>query len=252
MGGIEATRAIQQLPDPPRVLILTTFDLDEYVYDALRAGASGFLLKDAIPERNLDAVRVVAAGEALLAPRLPGGSSASSPPAPASGRRRAAASSPRASGRSSSCWRPGCRMPRSPRRCTSRSRPSRRTSAQYCSSSGCATGYRPSSSRTSPASSSPEPGRRPAPGAAGLPLSSSRGPIPDTSDRRAEPTARPSVELMIEAAGLTKRYGSTGGRPADLHGAARSCDRLPRPERRREVHDDADDPRPGRPDQRER
>jgi DNA-binding NarL/FixJ family response regulator len=70
MGGIEATRAIQQLPDPPSVLILTTFDLDEYVYDALRAGASGFLLKDAIPEKILDAVRVVAVGEALLAPAV--------------------------------------------------------------------------------------------------------------------------------------------------------------------------------------
>ena len=52
----------------PRVLILTTFDLDEYVFDALRAGASGFLLKDATAERLFDAVRVVAAGEALLAP----------------------------------------------------------------------------------------------------------------------------------------------------------------------------------------
>jgi DNA-binding NarL/FixJ family response regulator len=70
MGGIEATRALHHLPDPPRVLILTTFDLDEYVYDALRAGASGFLLKDATPERILDAVRVIGAGEALLAPAV--------------------------------------------------------------------------------------------------------------------------------------------------------------------------------------
>jgi DNA-binding NarL/FixJ family response regulator len=54
----------------PKVLILTTFDLDEYVFDALRAGASGFLLKDATAERLFDAVRVVAAGEALLAPGL--------------------------------------------------------------------------------------------------------------------------------------------------------------------------------------
>jgi DNA-binding NarL/FixJ family response regulator len=54
----------------PRVLILTTFDLDEYVFDALRAGASGFLLKDATAERLFDAVRVVAAGEALLAPAV--------------------------------------------------------------------------------------------------------------------------------------------------------------------------------------
>jgi DNA-binding NarL/FixJ family response regulator len=70
LGGIDATRAITAHPDPPRVLILTTFDLDEYVYDALRAGASGFLLKDATPERIVDAVRVVAAGEALLAPNV--------------------------------------------------------------------------------------------------------------------------------------------------------------------------------------
>jgi DNA-binding NarL/FixJ family response regulator len=70
LGGIDATRALQQLPTPPKVLILTTFDLDEYVYDALRAGASGFLLKDATPEQILDAVRVVGAGDALLAPNI--------------------------------------------------------------------------------------------------------------------------------------------------------------------------------------
>ncbi len=67
MDGIEATR---RLAGGPRVLILTTFDLDEYVYDALRAGASGFLLKDVTAERLFDAVRVVAAGEALLAPTV--------------------------------------------------------------------------------------------------------------------------------------------------------------------------------------
>ncbi|HYQ69810.1 response regulator transcription factor [Actinophytocola sp.] len=66
MDGIEATRRISG----PRVLILTTFDLDEYVYDALRAGASGFLLKDVTAERLFDAVRVIAAGEALLAPTV--------------------------------------------------------------------------------------------------------------------------------------------------------------------------------------
>jgi DNA-binding NarL/FixJ family response regulator len=67
MDGIEATR---QLSGGPRVLILTTFDLDEYVFDALRAGASGFLLKDVSAERLFDAVRVVAGGEALLAPAV--------------------------------------------------------------------------------------------------------------------------------------------------------------------------------------
>ena len=68
--GIEATRQLSAAMDGPRVLILTTFDLDEYVYDALCAGASGFLLKDVTAERLFDAVRVVAAGEALLAPTV--------------------------------------------------------------------------------------------------------------------------------------------------------------------------------------
>ena len=68
--GIEATRGLADDADPPRVLILTTFDLDEYVYDALRAGASGFLLKDVTAERLFDAVRIIAAGDALLAPNV--------------------------------------------------------------------------------------------------------------------------------------------------------------------------------------
>jgi DNA-binding NarL/FixJ family response regulator len=71
MDGIEATRQLTRTGAAgPRVLVLTTFDLDEYVYDALRAGASGFLLKDVTAERLFDAVRVVAAGEALLAPTI--------------------------------------------------------------------------------------------------------------------------------------------------------------------------------------
>jgi DNA-binding NarL/FixJ family response regulator len=69
VDGIEATRQLTGTGGP-RVLVLTTFDLDEYVYDALRAGASGFLLKDVTAERLFDAVRVVAAGEALLAPSV--------------------------------------------------------------------------------------------------------------------------------------------------------------------------------------
>lgn len=70
MDGIEATRLITTDPQlrGVRVLVLTTFDLDEYVYAAFQAGASGFLLKDAPPERMFDAVRVIAAGDALLAP----------------------------------------------------------------------------------------------------------------------------------------------------------------------------------------
>lgn len=71
LDGIEATRVITADPSvPTRVLILTTFDLDEYVYDALRAGASGFLLKDTPPDDLIGAVRVLAAGEALLAPSV--------------------------------------------------------------------------------------------------------------------------------------------------------------------------------------
>jgi DNA-binding NarL/FixJ family response regulator len=72
MDGIEATRQIVGAPEgaDTRVLILTTFDLDQYVYDALRAGASGFLLKDTPPEELLDAIRVIAAGNALLAPSV--------------------------------------------------------------------------------------------------------------------------------------------------------------------------------------
>ena len=70
MDGIEATRRLAALERPARVLILTTFDLDDYVYEALRAGASGFLLKDRPPEELVAAVRVIAAGEALLAPSV--------------------------------------------------------------------------------------------------------------------------------------------------------------------------------------
>jgi DNA-binding NarL/FixJ family response regulator len=70
MDGIEATRRLAASASAPHVLVLTTFDLDDYVYDALRAGASGFLLKDASPEEILTAVRVVAAGDALLDPSV--------------------------------------------------------------------------------------------------------------------------------------------------------------------------------------
>ena len=68
LDGIEATRQLSTFDRPPKVLILTTFDLDEYVFDALRAGASGFLLKDVTAERLFEGVRLVAAGESLLAP----------------------------------------------------------------------------------------------------------------------------------------------------------------------------------------
>ncbi|MGA8993226.1 MAG: response regulator transcription factor [Nocardioidaceae bacterium] len=70
LDGIGATRAVTAVDDPPRVLVLTTFDLDEVVYDALRAGASGFLLKDAPEERLTTAIRVVADGGSLFAPSV--------------------------------------------------------------------------------------------------------------------------------------------------------------------------------------
>ncbi|MFD9755797.1 response regulator [[Kitasatospora] papulosa] len=71
LGGIDATRRLTEVPGAGvRVLVLTTFDLDEYVYEALRAGASGFLLKDASAAELAQAVRVVAAGDALLAPNI--------------------------------------------------------------------------------------------------------------------------------------------------------------------------------------
>jgi len=68
LDGLQATRVITQMADAPKVLVLTTFDLDDYVYEALRSGASGFLLKDASAGELAAAVRLVAAGDALLSP----------------------------------------------------------------------------------------------------------------------------------------------------------------------------------------
>jgi DNA-binding NarL/FixJ family response regulator len=92
LDGLQATRQIATAGSGSRVVILTTFDLDEYVYQALAAGASGFLLKNAPPEQLIRAVRVVAAGDACCPPRSPAGSSSSSlfshrpaPPTPSRG-----------------------------------------------------------------------------------------------------------------------------------------------------------------------
>lgn len=68
LDGIEATRRLMAEPDPPHVLVLTTFQLDEHVFAAIEAGASGFLLKDTPPADLIDAVRIVAAGDAMLSP----------------------------------------------------------------------------------------------------------------------------------------------------------------------------------------
>jgi len=70
LDGVEATRQIREAPDAPAVLILTTFDLDEYVYASLRAGASGFMLKDSPADDLIDAIRVVARGDALITPSV--------------------------------------------------------------------------------------------------------------------------------------------------------------------------------------
>jgi DNA-binding NarL/FixJ family response regulator len=70
MDGLEATRRVVALPDAPRVIVLTTFDRNEWVFEALRAGASGFLLKDVRADALVEAVRVVHGGEALLAPSV--------------------------------------------------------------------------------------------------------------------------------------------------------------------------------------
>lgn len=70
MDGLEATRQITEAEPEMRVIVLTTFDLDDYVYGALRAGASGFLLKDAGGQQLVDAVRIVASGDALIAPSV--------------------------------------------------------------------------------------------------------------------------------------------------------------------------------------
>jgi DNA-binding NarL/FixJ family response regulator len=70
LDGIEATRRILTIPDPPRVVVLTTFDLDEYVYESLRAGASAFLLKDAKEHELVAAIRIVAEGGSLFAPSV--------------------------------------------------------------------------------------------------------------------------------------------------------------------------------------
>ena len=70
LDGLEATRRVLRHPEPPRVLVLTTFDQDEYVYESMKAGASGFILKSAPRDQLVHAVRVVAGGEALVAPSI--------------------------------------------------------------------------------------------------------------------------------------------------------------------------------------
>ncbi|GAB3931866.1 response regulator transcription factor [Kribbella albertanoniae] len=70
VNGIEVTRRVTALPDPPPVVVLTTFDLDEYVYEALQAGATGFLLKDIAPRALVEAVEQAVRGDSMLSPRI--------------------------------------------------------------------------------------------------------------------------------------------------------------------------------------
>ena len=119
LDGLQATQQIMAAGSGSRVLILTTFDLDEYVYQALTGGASGFLLKNAPPEQLISAVRVVAAGDALLSPSVTRrvieqftGSRRQAAPTRSRG-------SPSGSWRSSSSSPEGCPTPRSPRSCSS-------------------------------------------------------------------------------------------------------------------------------------
>ena len=146
LDGIAATRRIVESGVETKVLVLTTFDLDEYVFEALRAGASGFLLKDAPAEELAAAVRVVAAGESLLAPgvtrrvidafvRRP------APPSDVT-RVRGSSSSPRASSRCWACSPAGSPTSTSPASCSSPRGPPRPTSATCSPSSACATGCR--------------------------------------------------------------------------------------------------------------
>ncbi len=159
LDGIAATRQIARAdpaPEtgPPRVLILTTFDLDEYVYDALGAGASGFLLKDSPPEQLIAAIRVVAGGEALLAPSITSRlieQFARSRPA----NHATAPGLDELTARELEVFKllaRGCRTRRSRRSSSSATRPSRPTSRACSPSSACATASRPSCSPTSPAS----------------------------------------------------------------------------------------------------
>ena len=117
LDGISATRRLaSEAPSVTRVVVLTTFDVDSHVYDALRAGASGFLLKNAPPEELVQAIRLVADGGALLDPAVTRRVIEEFARSPAPGRsRRRSEGSP--SGSSRCCtWSPAdCRTPRSPR-----------------------------------------------------------------------------------------------------------------------------------------
>ena len=161
LDGLEATRRILAADASARILILTTFDLDDYVYQALRAGASGFVLKDDPPEQLIAAVRTVAGGDALLSPAI-------TKRVIQHFTRLHRQAPPKAvdtlTTREMEVFRlitRGCPTPRSGRSSSSATRRSRRTSPACCRSSTCATAHRRSSSPTRPACSTPSDQERP-------------------------------------------------------------------------------------------
>ena len=140
LNGVDATAALTARGQVPKVIVLTTFDLDEYAYAALRAGASGFLLKDASAAEVIAAIRSVRSGDAVIAPsttrRMLDHLSAGRPA------RETTMRSPRSPTASARCWsrsRRGTRTPRSPGGSTCPRQPSRRTWDASWPSSGCAT-----------------------------------------------------------------------------------------------------------------
>jgi DNA-binding NarL/FixJ family response regulator len=231
LDGLKAAeRIIGESDLGTAVLMLTTFDLNEYVYEALRIGASGFLLKDTPADRLLDAIRVVAAGDALLAPsitrRLIGRF------AQAARSRNVWRSSRPVSSRSCA-WSPrASQTPRSPGSSWSARTPSRPTSPTFSPSSTCATGCRRSSSPTRRASSHPVPvrldacvppirqvSRRHCPGGAWLGIRGDQR--VDVAARHGRVRARslaPALEQRVcpgVGLGLRKRLADCRAEPAD-------------------------------------
>ncbi len=143
LDGVEATRRIVHA-ECAKVLVMTTFDLDEYALAALRAGASGFLLKDTPPEQLIAAVRSVASGDSVVSPsvtrRLLDRFIATAPHTEVDGSALDVLTERNV--RYWARWRAGCPTPRSPAPCTCRRPPSRPTSARCWPSSTCATGCR--------------------------------------------------------------------------------------------------------------
>ena len=128
LDGLQATRRILAADGDARILVLTTFDLDEYVYEALRAGASGFVLKDDSPEQLIGAIRTVAGGDALLSPTITRRVIQKFARMPRPAPPKDSTSSASANGRSFGRSRAACRMRRSRRSSSSAKRLSRRTS----------------------------------------------------------------------------------------------------------------------------